>query len=113
MMSIFADFLDEIMEDFTVCGSSFKNCLANLDKILERSVQVNLILNWEKCHFMVTKDIVLGHMVSERDIEVDKAKIEVIENLQHQEQIGKSEVSLDMPVFIDALSKIFLKSLNL
>lgn len=86
MMSIFADFLDEIMEvfmdDFSVSGSSFKNCLSNLEKILERCVEVNLVLNWEKCHFMVIEGIVLGHIISERGIEVDKAKIEVIKNLQ-------------------------------
>ena len=35
------------------------------------------MLNWEKCHFMVTKGVVLGHIVSEKGIEVDKAKIEV------------------------------------
>ena len=40
------------------------------------------MLNWEKCHFMVTEGIVLGHIVSEKGIEVDKAKIEVIENLK-------------------------------
>ena len=41
----------------------------------------DLVLNWEKCHFMVREGIVLGHLVSERGIEVDKAKIEVIEQL--------------------------------
>ena len=41
----------------------------------------NLVLNWEKCHFMVREGIVLGHLVSERGIEMDKAKIEVIERL--------------------------------
>jgi len=37
--------------------------------------------NWEKCHFMVQKGIVLGHKISAQGIEVDKAKIDVIENL--------------------------------
>ena len=37
-----------------------------------------MILNWEKCHFMVQEGIVLGHLVSSRGMEVDKAKIEVI-----------------------------------
>ena len=69
------------MDDFSVCGFDFKNCLVNLEKILKRCVDVNLVLNWEKCHFMVTEGIVLGHIVSEKGIEVDKAKIEVIENL--------------------------------
>ena len=38
----------------------------------------NLVLNWEKFHFMVNQDIVLGHIISERGIEVDKAKVELI-----------------------------------
>ena len=41
----------------------------------------NLVLNWEKCHFMVTNDIVLGHIVSSKGIKVDKSKIELIANL--------------------------------
>ena len=44
-------------------------------------METNLVLNWEKCHFMVTKGIVLGHKISERGIEVDKAKVEIIEKL--------------------------------
>ena len=86
MMSIFADFIEDIMnvfmDDFSMCGKSFEGCLSNLENVLERCVQVNLVLNWEKCHFMVKQGIVLGHIVSERGIELDKAKIEVIENLQ-------------------------------
>ena len=36
------------------------------------------MLNWEKCHFMVNQGIVLGHVISEKGIEVDKAKVEPI-----------------------------------
>ncbi|XP_075475256.1 uncharacterized protein LOC142505999 [Primulina tabacum] len=53
----------------------------NLRSVLRRCEETNLVLNWEKCHFMVQKGIVLGHKVSEKGIEVDKAKIEVIKNL--------------------------------
>ncbi|KAI5383880.1 hypothetical protein KIW84_071021 [Lathyrus oleraceus] len=78
-------YLDGIMEvfmdDFSVCGFDFENCLINLEKILERCVKVNLVLNWENCHFMVKEGIILGHIISKRGIELDKAKIEVIENL--------------------------------
>jgi hypothetical protein len=42
----------------------------------------DLVLNLEKCHFMVREGIVLGHKISEKGIEVDKAMIEVIEQLQ-------------------------------
>ena len=48
---------------------------------MDRCEKTNLVLNWEKCHFMVQEGIVLGHKVSKKGIEVDKAKIEVIEKL--------------------------------
>jgi hypothetical protein len=43
--------------------------------------EVDLVLNWEKCHFMVKEGIVLGHIISERGIKMDKAKIEIVEKL--------------------------------
>ena len=62
-------------------GDSFDDCLTNLEKVLSRCEEKNLVLNWEKCHFMVTNGIVLGHIVSSKGIEVDKSKIELIANL--------------------------------
>nr|GFB42422.1 reverse transcriptase domain-containing protein [Tanacetum cinerariifolium] len=38
---------------------------------------------WEKSHFMVKEGIVLGHKISKKGLEVDKAKIEVISKLPH------------------------------
>lgn len=85
MMAIFhdmmEDFIEIFMDDFSVFGSSFDTCLINLSKVLERCEESNLILNWEKCHFMVREGIVLGHQISDNGIEVDQAKIEVIEKL--------------------------------
>ena len=69
------------MGDFSVYGNTFDHCLENLDKVLQRCQENDLVLNWEKCHFMVREGIVLGHLVSKRGIEVDRAKIEVIEKL--------------------------------
>ena len=84
-MSIFSDMIEEILEvfidDFSVYGKTFDHCLENLDMVLQRCQEKDLVLNWEKCHFMVREGIVLGHLVSERGIEVDRAKIEVIEKL--------------------------------
>jgi hypothetical protein len=50
-----------------------------LVKVLKRCQETHLVVNWEKCHFMVRDEIVLRRIVSERGIEVDRAKIEVIE----------------------------------
>ena len=69
------------MDDFSVLRNSFDNCLENLRSVLVRCEETNLVLNWEKCHFMVQEGIVLGHRISARGIEVDKAKIEAIEKL--------------------------------
>ncbi|CAN6583775.1 unnamed protein product [Malus baccata var. baccata] len=45
--------IEIFMDDFSVFGNSFDNCLDNLTLILKRCVETNLVLNWEKCHFMV------------------------------------------------------------
>ena len=65
------------MDDITVYGGSFEECLINLETVLHRCIEKNLVLNWEKCHFMVNQGIVLGHIISEKGIEVDKAKIDL------------------------------------
>ncbi|GJU07470.1 reverse transcriptase domain-containing protein [Tanacetum coccineum] len=51
--------------------------------MLKRCEDTNLALNWEKSHFMVKEGIVLGHKISKKGIEVDKAKIDVISKLPH------------------------------
>jgi hypothetical protein len=83
MMAIFSDLIEKVMvvfmDDFSVYGKTFEDCLANLDKVLKRCQMAGLVLNWEKCHFMVQEGIVLGHKISEKGIEVDKLKIEVTE----------------------------------
>ncbi|XP_056161225.1 uncharacterized protein LOC130135637 [Syzygium oleosum] len=85
MMAIFSDMMEKyieiFMDDFSVFGSSFDSCLNNLALVLQRCEETNLVLNWEKCHFMVQEGIVLGHKISIRGIEVDRAKIEVISKL--------------------------------
>jgi hypothetical protein len=80
MISIFSDMVERIMEifmdDFSVFESSFQECLDRLTLVLVRCKEKNLVLNWEKCHFMVKQGIVLGHIISQRGIEVDKAKVD-------------------------------------
>jgi hypothetical protein len=82
MISIFSDmverFLEIFMDDFSVFGSTFEECLHHLTLVLVRCKEKNLVLNWEKCHFMVKQDIVLGHVIYHRGIEVEKAKVDLI-----------------------------------
>ncbi|GKA46447.1 reverse transcriptase domain-containing protein, partial [Tanacetum coccineum] len=87
MMAIFHDMIEKTMEvfmdDFSVFGDSFDSCLSNLEKMLKRCEDTNLVLNWEKCHFMCKEGIVLGHKISKAGIEVDRAKVDVIAKLPH------------------------------
>ncbi|CAL9024924.1 unnamed protein product, partial [Prunus brigantina] len=84
-LAIFSDmierFIEVFMDDFSVFGSSFDNCLNHLSLVLQRCRETNLILNWEKCQFMVKRGVVLGHVISSKGIEVDKAKIDIISNM--------------------------------
>ena len=73
--------IEVFMDDFSVLGKSFDNCLENLRQALIKCEETNLVLNWEKCHFMVKEGIVVGHRISKRGIEVDRAKVETIEKL--------------------------------
>ena len=69
------------MDDIIVYGGSFEECLINLETVLNRCKEKNLVLNWKKCHFMVNQGILLGHIISEKGIEVDKAKIDLFSKL--------------------------------
>jgi len=85
MIVIFSDFIEDIievfMDDFSMYGTAYDHCLKNLSKVMERCEDMNLVLNWAKCHFVVQEGVALGHIVSNKGIEVDKVKVEVIENL--------------------------------
>jgi hypothetical protein len=57
LMAIFSDLIKKVMEvfmdDFSIYNKTFEDCLANLDKVLKWCQEADLVLNWEKCHFLV------------------------------------------------------------
>ena len=65
MTAIFYDFCENIvevfMDEFSVYRTYFDDCLSNLDRVVKRCEETNLVLNGEKYHFMVNEGIVLGH----------------------------------------------------
>lgn len=77
-MAIFYDmvekFIEVFMDNFSVFESSFDECLENLGMVLQWCKKTKLVLNWKKCHFMVHEDIVLGHRILAKRIELNKAK---------------------------------------
>nr|GEV37224.1 DNA-directed DNA polymerase [Tanacetum cinerariifolium] len=114
MISIFHDMIEKTMEvfmdDFSGFGDSFSSCLSNLDKMLKRCKDTNLVLNWEKCHFMCKEGIVLGHKISKSKIEVDRAKVDVIAKFPHSTTVKGVRIFLGhadfYQRFIQDLSKI-------
>ena len=85
MLSIFGDivekFVEVFMDNLSVFGSSFDNCLENLQNVLRRYEKKNLVLNWEKCHFIGTRGILISHIVLIEGTQVDKEKINLISSL--------------------------------
>ncbi|RVW21146.1 Retrovirus-related Pol polyprotein from transposon 297 [Vitis vinifera] len=78
MLSIFSDMVERIMEvfmdDITIYGGTFEECLVNLEAVLNRCIEKDLVLNWEKCHFMVQQGIVLGHIISKETLKLIKQR---------------------------------------
>ena len=85
VLSIFYDFVHDKMEiymdDFTPYGDTFDQALTKLDKVLHRSIEMNLCLSNEKSLMLSDHNIVLGHHIYNKGIEVDSAKLKNISDL--------------------------------
>jgi len=113
MLSLFSDmvewFFEIFMNDFSIYRDSFTQCLHHLELILQCCAKKNLTLNWEKFYFMVRHGIVLGHEISKKGIEVDRAKIEVITKLPMPKCLKDIRSFLRHTSFYQRLIKDFSK----
>ena len=77
------------MDDFSVFGNSFDEALKNLEKVILCCQEAHIDLSDKKCRLMCQVGAVLGHLVSDKGIQVDPAKIEVIIRLPTPKPKGK------------------------
>ena len=102
-------FLKVFMVNFFVFVDSFNQCLYHLTIILQRCIQKNFILNWEKCHFIVKYGMVLDHIISNKGIEIEKAKLNLISNLPPLKIVRKVRSFLEHVGFYRHFIKDFSK----
>ena len=91
-------------------GTPSMNALKTYEKVLKRCVEKNLVLNWERCLFLVTQGIVLGHIVSNEGMQVDKVKIDIISNLPPPKNLKDVRSFLGHVGFIDISSRTLVRS---
>nr|GEX07590.1 hypothetical protein [Tanacetum cinerariifolium] len=73
--------------------------LPDLGRMPARCEETNLVLNWEKCHFMVKEGIILGHKIYEAGIKDDRAKMDVIAKLPYPTNMKEERSFLGHVVF--------------
>ncbi|RVW61769.1 Transposon Ty3-I Gag-Pol polyprotein [Vitis vinifera] len=94
MLSIFSDMVERIMEvfmdDITIYGSAFDECLVNLEVVLNRCIEKDLVLNWEKCHFMVPKGLSLGISSQRKALKWTKQRLSLLSSCHHHNSCQRS-----------------------
>ena len=72
MLSIFSNFITKIievfLEDLLYTGDSFDECLHYLTLVLNHCIETNLV------HVIVEHRVVLGHVMSCKELEVERLK---------------------------------------
>jgi len=97
------------MDDFSPYGSNFQEASINLGKFLTKCIEMNQSLSPEKCEFLMTEGIVLGHTISRRGLQVDPNKIAIIQKVPPPQKVRDVQNFLGLEGYYRRFIKDFSK----
>lgn len=62
------------IDDIIIFSRSLSEHITHLTIILQRLTHANLTLNMKKCHFFKRQLTFLGHIISEKEVEIEAEK---------------------------------------
>ena len=80
--------MEVYVDDITMYGGAFEESLANLETVLRRCIEKNLVLNWEKCNFIVNQGIFLGHVIFSTELRSIRPKLSLFPSC-HLPQVSR------------------------
>src|SRR3954447_14774661 len=113
MSAIFHGFCEEIvevyMDDFSVYGTSFDHCLHNLNKVLQRCEEPNLVLNLKSATSWLTKGSFLVTRFLRGELKWTRRRLKLLKGCPIQGTLKVFVVFSVMLVSIEDLLKTFLR----
>ena len=77
--------MEVFMDDITIYGSTFDECLVNLEIVLNRCIEKDLVLNWEKCHYEYNKGLSLGTSSPSKELKLTKQRLNSLSSCNPQQ----------------------------
>ena len=67
--------MEVFMDDFSVYGTMYDHYLNNLSKFLQICVDLNLVLNWGKCHLWCKRELSLVMLYLIKALKLTKQRL--------------------------------------
>ena len=95
------------MDDIIIFSSTFEEHMSHLEQVFRRLSEFNLTLKPSKCTFAAERVLYLGHIISEKGVEINHSKVAVIESFPAPKNVKKVREFLGMCNFYRKFIKGF------